>query len=355
MSLTVSEISSPDEYVAWDTFVAQHVEGSFAQLSGWASLKQQFEWQPHILVVRAGDKVVAGALMMDRVLLGKKLSYVPYGPLVDAAVDEAWPLLLDGLTRESRNSVALRLEPHEKLQEGKRARLQEVLEQSGFRHVDKFLQPEATLLLDLNQSEDELLAGMRQTTRRYIRQAERAGLEVVIDTTGDRLSDFYTALQEVNQRRQFGVHTLEYYTKAWEALEGGKLVQPYLLMVQKGGKVLGSYFVVRVGDKSWELYGGVNEEGMQLKANYLLKWQSILRMKRDGVTVYDQWGVAPISSGQEQGAREKGEVMYDKQHHLAGVTYFKEGFGGRRVAYIGSYDKVNQPLTYTLARAARKL
>ena len=346
MSLTVSEISSPDEYVAWDAFVAQHADGSFAQLSGWANLKQQFEWQSHILVVRAGNKVVAGALMMDRILLGKRLSYVPYGPLVDAAADEAWPLLLDGLIRESRNSVVLRLEPHAASDEGEGVRMKEMLEQQGFKPVEKFLQPEATLLLDLNQSEDELLAGMRQTTRRYIRQAERAGLEVVVDTTGDRLGDFYMALQQVNQRRQFGVHTLEYYTKAWEALGGGKLAQPYLLMVQKGEEVLGSYFVVRVGDKSWELYGGVNEAGMKLKANYLLKWQSILQMKRNGVTIYDQWGVAPL---QEVGGN------YDKQHHLAGVTYFKEGFGGRRITYVGGYDKVNQSLIYNLARVVRKL
>ena len=230
MSLTVSEISSPDEYVAWDTFVAQHVDGSFAQLSGWASLKQQFEWQPHILVAREGGVVVAGALMMDRTLLGKKLSYVPYGPLVAANNQEALRLLVEALCREAQPSVALRLEPHVmEAGDGNQDPIK-LLAELGFRPANRFLQPEATLLLDLNESEDELLAGMRQTTRRYVRQAERAGLEVVVDTTGNRLSDFYAALEEVNQRRQFGVHTLEYYTKAWEALggagpevEGGRL------------------------------------------------------------------------------------------------------------------------------------
>ncbi len=371
MSFTLSEIAHPNEYAAWDTFVAQHPQGTFAQLSGWANLKQQFGWQPHILVVKDGQQIVAGALMMDRIgLIGKKISYVPYGPLVEDKHHQALPILIEGLVQESQQSVMLRLEPHQTRGKGEGGRGKDLGEQLlGFKASHRYLQPEATLVVDTNQSEANLQADMRQTTRRYIRQAERAGLEVVEDTVGKRLSDFYDILQQVNQRRQFGVHTLEYYTKAWEALgvdsrmarwpdgqsqQSPPLVQPYLFFVQKNGQVLGAYFVVRAGNKSWELYGGVNQAGMKVKANYLLKWQSILTMKRDGVTIYDQWGISPHQA-QDSRQKTKDKEDFDKNHPLAGVTYFKQGFGGKQVEYVGSYDKVNQPAVYWLAQLMRKI
>ena len=78
-------------------------------------------------------------------------------------------------------------------------------------------------------------------------------------------------------------------------------------------------------------------------------------MKLNGVEVYDQWGVAPILAGQGQGKKEKGEVVYDQRHHMAGVTYFKEGFGGERVEYIGGWDYTHKAWLYHLARLLKKL
>src|SRR5690606_19611062 len=123
----------------------------------------------------------------------------------------------------------------------------------------------------------------------------------------------------------------------------------YLFFVYDGDLVVGSYFLYRLGIKSWELYGGVTEEGLQKKANYLLKWEAIRSMKLNGVKNYDQWGVAPINTSDD------GSNRHDETHALAGVTYFKEGFGGERVAYVGSWDLPRKKLLYSVARLLKKL
>ena len=49
------------------------------------------------------------------------------------------------------------------------------------------IQVPETYTIDLGQSEDEILAGMRSKTRQYIRKAEREETEIERDVTGEYL------------------------------------------------------------------------------------------------------------------------------------------------------------------------
>ena len=69
------------------------------------------------------------------------------------------------------------------------------------------------------------------------------------------------------------------------------------------------------GRTAYELYGGVNETGQELKANYFLKWQAICEMQAAGHEVYDFNG-----------------------RLNEGVSRFKEGFGPDETDYVGTYD-----------------
>ena len=85
---------------------------------------------------------------------------------------------------------------------------------------------------------------------------------------------------------------------------------------------------------------GCWRSGAESRANYLLKWESILGFKREGFATYDLWGLA-----------------------TGGIAQFKEGFGGRRVDYVGARDLALQPArdaalrvllpTYGMAQRAR--
>jgi lipid II:glycine glycyltransferase (peptidoglycan interpeptide bridge formation enzyme) len=350
MATEIVEFSTEAELERWDAFVLEHPDGSFLQTSAWARVKASQGWKSRVAVALEHGEIIAGAQVFRRGLpLGLWLDYVPYGPIGEWSRE-----LLSHLQQSAKDGVLLKVEPRLAQDEPRISQLP----QRSFQ-PRPMLQPEATLLLDLRQSEEELMAGMRQTTRRYIRQAEKAELRVLEDRSHERLREFYEVLMSVNQRKKFGIHIYNYYEKI--VTEFGPAVR--LFFIQQQDKVLGAYFLIQMGNKSWELYGGVVDEGNKVRANYLLKWRSIQAMKAAGVEAYDQWGVAPKM---EQAARDKiqdrrGDARagerdmhanegIDPRHPLAGVTYFKEGFGGQRMEWSEGWDWTNRPWLYRLGR-----
>lgn len=67
---------------------------------------------------------------------------------------------------------------------------------------------------------------------------------------------------------------------------------------------------------AFELYGGMNDVGQQLRLNYALKWQTIQLMKKWGIERYDMNG-----------------LLND------GVSTFKQGFAEHEDMLAGTYDR----------------
>ena len=96
------------------------------------------------------------------------------------------------------------------------------------------------------------------------------------------------------------------------------------------GKPLATLFLLRVGDRVIEPYGGMTAEGAESRANYLLKWEAIRTSREQGAHSYDMWGIS---------------------HE--GIEHFKTGFGGREIRYVGAWDLVLDPagrLTFDAAQ-----
>lgn len=323
----IKNLTGKDRHV-YDEFVSK-IGGSFLQTSAWSEVKSLTGWSTKVIAVFQGDGIIAGAQIFVLSLpFGQKISYVPHGPVWDPEVRGSLNIIIKALKDEAVG-LALRIEPGDQVG----LDLTRILSLNGYTKSPRALQPLDTIVINLSQDESELMSGMRQTTRRYIRQAERWGLRVWEDANGSKIADFYEILSSLGTKVGFGVHSLEYYRGIKDKFGDGARI----FFVSRGQVVLGSYFLIAQGDRSWELYGGVTPEGQELKAGYLLKWRSLLAMKESGIRFYDQWGVAPVG---------------DTTHKLAGVTYFKEGFGGERVVRIGAYDLVRNEFWYRLINLA---
>ena len=81
------------------------------------------------------------------------------------------------------------------------------------------------------------------------------------------------------------------------------------------GETQAVLLLVRCGTRVAEPYGGMTLAGAESRANYLLKWEAMRTSRELGATSYDMWGL--IGSG---------------------IDFFKAGFGGREVTYIGAWD-----------------
>ena len=182
---------------AWDAFLAQTPGGHHTQTSLWAQVKASVGWRSTRSSPR-GRRIVAGAqLLLRPLLLIGAVGYVPRGPVSVTDDPEAATLVMDGLLRlaSARRVRYLSIQPPCNGQV-----LAEALPRRGFQRSAREVEPTATVVLDLNPSEDELLARMKMRTRYNVRLGVRKGIVVREGTEAD-IPAFHRLLQATGGRQ----------------------------------------------------------------------------------------------------------------------------------------------------------
>lgn len=188
---------------------------------------------------------------------------------------------------------------------------------------------ERCLLLPLGQSEDELLSGMRKTTRYEIRRAQKLGIRVVSSTDPADLDNFFALYRETSKRQHFVAHRgireeFEAYTKEGAAV---------LLLGYHENALLSAAIILFSGRQAIYHHGASNPT--KLPVNYAVQWEAIRMAKKRGLVWYNFWGVAPEGN---QG------------HPWYGHSLFKRGFGGSERVTIHAHDVPTSGL-YPVTRA----
>ncbi|MFA4937178.1 MAG: peptidoglycan bridge formation glycyltransferase FemA/FemB family protein [Patescibacteria group bacterium] len=309
--------------------------GLFLQTPAWQNFEQSQGHHAESLGFYDQGKLVASAVVVCRRLpVNFSYFYLPKGPQV-AEVKYLAPVLEMLKLRYQNKGLFLRLEPNILLGESSSA-------------VDgliktKSVQPAATLLLDLTQSLDEILAGMHQKTRYNIHLAEKKGLTWRLQSK-DGLVGFWRLLQETAGRDQFKTHIKRHYEQLVnmfvpENLETSELAIRFAEVYQ-GSELLASSLLIFSGKVVTYLHGASSNKDRELMPTYLLHWQTIQEVKKLGFELYDWWGIST------------------PQHHQAtwkGVTRFKLGWGGRQVNFLGTFDFPYQKTWYWLYKYSRYL
>ena len=195
------------------------------------------------------------------------------------------------------------------------------------------VQPLRTIVLDLSPDEATLLAQMKEKWRYNVRLGSRKGVTVRVAETRADVEAWYRLLQTTGERDDFGIHTLDYYARAWELFAPSG--QGRLLLAEHEGQLLAGIFLGLFARQAIYLYGASSNEQRQLMPNYVLQWEAIRWAKSRGARQYDFWGIPATN---------------DESEAMAGVYRFKSGWGGRVVQYVGSYEQVYRPLAMKLAR-----
>ena len=311
---------------AWNAFVESAPYRSFPQLWEWGELRAGFGWHP--LRIAVGDDPADPPQAGSQVLLrrvpgvGWRLGYVPRGPvgaLDEPAVREAMVAALRSLAR-SEGVATVKVDPEATASSA----YGQALEAAPWRPAAK-VQPPRTRLIDLAPSEDALRGELKRKHRQYVNKAERAGIVVEpIDGSADAataaraLEDFYRIYAHTARRAGFVARAKRYYDRVWELFAASGHAR--LAFATRDGERLATLFHFTCGDRTAEAYGGMTDAGAGSRANYLLKWEAIRAFRADGFTTYDLWGIA-----------------------TGGIGQFKEGFGGREVAYVGARDLPLRP------------
>ncbi len=328
----------------WDNFISANPSGHLLQSWGWGELKASAGWHPLRLALwdTQQEQIVVAAQVLRRTPLHLPLAlghlaYIPKGPVLDWSSHDVSYLVQTFFSQLHSNlikqgTLTLQTEFACEVESQECNMLTHNLDAMHFQHVQA-IQPERTIVLDLTPDEDTLLANMKEKWRYNIRLAGRKGVQIRVAETVEDMQGWYGLLQATSIRDRFGIHTLEYYRRAWQIFAPRD--QARLLLAQYNGHLLAGIFVGLMAKQAIYLYGASSNEQRQLMPNYLLQWEAIRWAKQAGAETYDFWGIPETD--------EQSEAM-------AGVYRFKSGWGGRIVRFSGNYECVYHPQTMRFVR-----
>ena len=336
-------ILDESERLEWNTFVAAEKSFALQQSWEWGEYKNQLGWKAARVAVKDGGRILAGAqvLIKPLPLHLASFAYVPRGPMGDWLEEPAVSLLMEAVHRVARRhrAVFLKIEPplSDLPAECKR------VERMGFRRSPRTNQPRATIMVDLNRTDEEILAGMHKNTRRKIKDAARKGMTTRVGTEED-FPEFYRLMQATGNRSGFPVRDRSHYLTEWKAFVADH--HALLLLGYFQDRLLIADLVYGFGKHAAFFHQASSGELSQMNPNTFMVWQLIQWAKQQGYETFDLWGI-PDEIG-DLVAEGEDAPEFERTDGLWGVYKFKRGFSKRIVRYIGALDFVYQPLLYPL-------
>lgn len=303
----MTSVENCKDQAEWDEEILSR-GGHPLQLWGWGEVKAAHNWRvDRVFVKREGEIIGAVQLLIRSLPLPfNALVYVPRGPVAEETERTEVLDAVADYAKKTYKAVAISIEPDwEAMPEAK-----------GWKKTKNTILIPQTLILDLTKSEDDLLAAMSKKTRQYIRKSGNEPIEIR-KVKREELAACLDIYRQTAERAGFGIHGDDYYYDIYDKLGDHS---PVFAAFSQGAPIAFLWLAISQ-ETAFELYGGMNDEGQQLRANYALKWHAISTMKKWGIARYDFNG-----------------LLND------GVSTFKRGFADHEDMLAGTYDKPLSPL-----------
>ncbi|HEY5729195.1 MAG TPA: peptidoglycan bridge formation glycyltransferase FemA/FemB family protein [Anaerolineales bacterium] len=347
----------------WNSLISRLPSPHFLQTYEWVQVKVKYGWSP-LYAVWTEDKFLvtdnqvpitnhylAAALILKRQIIrsgfAARLSvlYSPKGPLLDWADESLRTRVLNDLQSfaKKQGAVFLKCDPDVVLGTGVPEREDDApenngqavmseLKRRGWEYSSDQIQFKNTVLIDLNPSEEDMLARMKQKTRYNIRLATKKGVTLRIGKKED-LGMLYKMYAETSVRDGFVIRDEGYYKTVWSLFMNSNEPTCEPLIAEVDGEPVAAIFVFYFAGRAYYVYGMSRSVHREKMPTYLLQWEAMKRAKAMGCTVYDLWGAPEV---------------FDESDSMWGVYRFKEGLGGEVVRTLGAYDFAPSPLWYKM-------
>lgn len=303
----------------WEAFSLSQKPNVFLQSFNWGEFHQKIGKSIFRLGFWEGKKLVGVALIIkEEAKRGVYLS-CPGGPVINWQKKEVFLKFIEYLKNLSQEEGAafIRIRPSILSSEENRS----LFQKAGFVNAPMHMHAETTWQLALSGSEEELLSGMRKTTRYLIRRALREGVEVKTTKDPAMIETLYQLQMETARRHRFVPFPQDFLEAQFKIFTHEDQALLFVARYQK--KILAVSMIIFYGDTAVYHYSGSSSLFPKVPASYLIQWEAIKEAKRRNCLIYNFWGIAPSD---------------DPRHRFAGVTTFKKGFGGQRVDYLHAQD-----------------
>ena len=219
------------------TFAKNHEQANFHQTPNWGNLKTKNGWKPNYVGLKDGNKIIAGALILEKPLLGKNMFYSPRGFLIDYKNKK----LLTEFTKQikeylkKKNAIFCKIDPYlinkERDIDGNVIKdgidnedAINNLKDLGYKHfgytlrMGETLQPRWMFTLTFNgKNVEQIMSEMDSKTRQLLRKNERCAMRCR-EIEYDEIKTFKEIMQHTGDRRDFIDRPLSYYQDMWNAM-----------------------------------------------------------------------------------------------------------------------------------------
>lgn len=296
-------IVNPTHYEKWDEMVLETGKPSIFNSSNWARvLAESYGYEPKYFSIVENGRLAALVPVMDirSFITGRRGVSLPFS-------DYCNPIFRDD---GYKSAVFDAMKSH-----GKAVGWNYI----EFRSADLFGN-EATCfqyyhghILYLSAGEEQLLSGMRDSTRRNIKKALKLGVKTEFSRSIDALEEFYRLNCMTRKKHGLPPQPVRFFRKIHEHVLAKNL--GVVILASHGGRYVAGAVFMHFGDRAVFKYGASDMSYQELRANNLVLWEAI--------RWYAEQGFKTFCLGRtEQGA--------------TGLRQFKNGWGGKehRIPYF---------------------
>ena len=325
MKYTVKTVENQTE---WDEFVTAHPDANFLQ--SWDFY--EFYFSRGFDIVRRGiydennQLVGVYAGEVEPAKRGRHLA-VAGGPIFDWTNQEVKNLIFSDMRQQAKKLKCTFVRVRPQLQNTPENA--KIFQQLGFRKAPMYLSVEFAGVLNLENSEEEILKNMRQRLRRALRKAEKN--QITIEKTSDpkAIHDFYQIELQTAKRHDFYAFSEDFLTKQFAAF--AKNNEAVLYIAKLRGEILAENFMIFYGNEASYHYGVSSELGTKYSGAPLLHMEAMRDARKRGIKRYNFWGIVDEN---------------DTKHRFYGVSVFKRGFGVEELKYLEARDLVLDKISY---------
>ena len=325
MKYTVKTVENQTE---WDKFVTSHPDANFLQ--SWDFY--EFYFSRGFDIVRRGiydennQLVGVYAGEVEPAKRGRHLA-VAGGPIFDWTNQEIKNLIFSDMKQQAKKLKCTFVRVRPQLQNTPENA--KIFQQLGFRKAPMYLSVEFAGVLNLENSEEEILKNMRQRLRRALRKAEKN--QIAIEKTSDpkAIHDFYQIELQTAKRHDFYAFSEDFLTKQFAAF--AKNDEAVLYIAKLNGEILAENFMIFYGNEASYHYGVSSELGTKYSGAPLLHMEAMRDARKRGIKRYNFWGIVDEN---------------DTKHRFYGVSVFKRGFGVEELKYLEARDLVLDKISY---------
>ncbi|MBU0981771.1 peptidoglycan bridge formation glycyltransferase FemA/FemB family protein [Patescibacteria group bacterium] len=294
----------------FDEFASQNPCSGFQQSFTWAKANKTEENESFCLCILEGEEIIAGGIFYLTPDENGDYLYCPDGPVLDWSQNN-YIEIMETLFFEACERINVK-----KIMFNPRIAVEKIGFSERYTKCGTDLDSKYTRIIDLDESENDILAQMSGSGRRMIRIAEQKELKLKKGGKGDAEA-FYELYLDTSKRNNFPSKSFEHISTLCKDLLEKR--QGVLYLAYQGEEAVAGAIITYFGPVAYYLYAATRSGTQDTRAIFLVIWEAIKDARNHGLRVFDFGGIT------------LGENTW------SGFSEFKQKFGGRILEFEGMY------------------